>query len=547
MYRIKDFWFFAVLIVLLLFSPFGKIIAQFQLNGTAIQVNDSCYQLTPATDFVAGSIWNLDKINLNESFQVIMDLNFGCKDMDGADGIVFGFQPVSTSIGEAGEGIGFQGVSPSIGIEFDTWQNLNLFDPTFDHIAIIKNGDLNHNTSNTVAGPVQANAANPNIEDCNFHALRVNWDAEKHLLEVFFDCTLRLSYTGDIVNDIFNGDPNVFWGFTSATGGANNVQEVCFSYTTFLNGFEDVTICPGGQFKLNVSGGVSYKWTPSTGLSNPNIPDPIAAPLETTTYSVEVLDDCGNPFFDTITVAIDGDTVFFDLGVDTTVCEGQRPILDATSFGNDTVTYIWSNEFTEPTIQVDSPGLYAVTVTVDQFCVSDDRVNIDFLPLPKVALGQDTTLCFDQSLLLDASFPGATYLWQDSSTSPDLLVFKDGLYSVQVSSFCGVVEDEISVGFEDCQQVYFPNAFSPNADGVNDYFLPFDGGDVTEITVFKIFNRWGSLVYEASGFLPNDTTFGWDGTFRGKDADAGVYAWFAEIIFKNGKRELRKGDVMLVR
>ena len=321
----------------------GLLDAQFILNGSAIQVNDSCWALTPAQLNRVGSIWNENKIDLNESFQVLMQLNFGNLDANGADGIVFGFQPVSTSIGSVGEGIGFAGVSPALGIEFDTWQNFNLSDPPYDHIAIIKNGNLSHTSGNTLAGPVQAKAQNPNIEDGQFHQLRINWDAAATTIEIWFDCDLRLTYTGDIVNDIFNGNPEVFWGFTSATGGAVNVHKVCLSYTTFLDGFDDVVICPGGQFQLSVGGGVSYHWTPSAGLSNPNIPNPIAAPEETTTYLVEVLDDCNNPFYDTITVFVDGDTVFFEIGADTTICEGQPLQLDATSVGLNSVEYLWPN------------------------------------------------------------------------------------------------------------------------------------------------------------------------------------------------------------
>ncbi|MFQ5448826.1 MAG: hypothetical protein ACE5FF_18025, partial [Saprospiraceae bacterium] len=468
------------------------VTAQFHLNGSAEQVTDTCWSLTPALNFQAGSIWNLDKINLDNSFQVIMELSFGCKDDFGADGILFGFQPVSTSIGQSGEGLGFQGVSPSLGIEFDTWQNNNLGDPAYDHVAISKNGDLNHGSSSNLAGPVPATSPATNIEDCQFHSLRVNWDAETHELEVWFDCSLRLTYTGDIVNDIFGGDPWVFWGFTSATGGANNLQQVCLSYTTFLDGFDDVVICPGGQFQLKVSGGVSYNWTPAEGLDNPHIPNPIAAPNETTTYVVEVIDACNNPFYDSLTVFIDGDTVFFELGPDTSICEGQFLHLDATSTGTDTVTYQWSDGAVTPAIDALQSGIWSVTVTVDNYCVAGDRVGLTVIPLPRLNPGRDTTLCLQQTLLLEASAGVAqSYLWQDGSTDPTFFVNAPGDYTVTGSNECGVRNAVYSVAYEDCRQVYFPNAFSPNDDGINDVFLPFDGGDVTVVRYFRVYDRWG--------------------------------------------------------
>lgn len=525
------------------------LLGQFHLNGSAIQLNDTCWTLTNAQNNQVGSIWNATKIDLNNSFQVIMELHLGCKDGDGADGILFGLQPVSTSIGQAGEGIGFQGVSPSLGIEFDTWQNGNLNDPSSDHLAICKNGVLNHGTSNNLAGPVQANATKANIEDCQWHKLRVNWDAPTHQLEVWFDCNKRLTYTGDIVNEIFGGDPNVYWGFTAATGGANNLHQVCFSYVTFLDKFDDVTICPGGQYQITLSGGVEYHWSPPDGLSNPDIANPIAMPDSTTEYQVEVIDACGNQFFDTILVAVDGDTVFFDLGVDTSICEGESLLLDATSTGTSSVDYQWSNGSTASNITASQTALYSVTVTIDNYCVADDRRAITVVPLPRVNLPPDTLLCFEQDLLLDVGIGGiGSYLWNDGLTAPMRTVSEPGgTYSVTASNICGEKTASLTIGFEDCRQVYFPSAFSPNDDGLNDVFLPLDGGDVGIVRSLQIFDRWGELVFEKYNFQPNDFDEGWSGRFNGEKAHLGLYVWLAMVEFRDGHREWQKGEVQLLR
>ena len=113
------------------------LFAQFHYNGSAKPLGNRCFQLTDATNFKVGSIWDTTKIDLTQSFDVNLDVFLGCIDVDGADGMVFGFQPVSTSIGQPGEGMGFLGVSPSIGIEMDTYQNFTRFDPSYDHIALI--------------------------------------------------------------------------------------------------------------------------------------------------------------------------------------------------------------------------------------------------------------------------------------------------------------------------------------------------------------------------------------------------------------------------
>ncbi|MBK7409542.1 MAG: hypothetical protein IPJ40_16770 [Saprospirales bacterium] len=242
------------LVLLFLMIPFLGF-SQFYLNGAASKLSGSCYLLTPATLFTGGSIWSPNKINLNESFQAIFKLSLGCTDAGGADGIVFGFQPISTSFGQAGGGLGFQTIAPSLGVEFDTWQNNDFGDPWYDHIAIVRDGDLNHNSSfSNLAGPVQADPNDPNIEDCDFHRVRVDWDAGQQLLQVWFDCELRLSYTGDIVMEIFDGDPWVYWGFTAGTGSAFNVQQVCLDYTTFFQQQPDVHICAGGRCNWRLAG-----------------------------------------------------------------------------------------------------------------------------------------------------------------------------------------------------------------------------------------------------------------------------------------------------
>ncbi len=536
---------FPLLFAFLLFA--ATLPGQFILNGEAIQAGDACYRLTRDANSTAGSIWAPEKINLNEPFEVVMDIYLGCKDADGADGIVFGFQPLSTSIGGLGGGIGFHGIAPSLGIEFDTWQNTGMADPEFDHIAIIRDGNLNHGSSGTLAGPVQASAVNPNIEDCSFHSLRVSWDAMGRSLTVYFDCEPRLAYEGDIVNEIFGGGPEVYWGFTSATGGFNNVHQVCFNYTSFLDRIPDVVLCPGGQVQLRATGGISYFWSPAEGLSNPRLANPIAAPERTTSYTVEVRDACGIPFYDEVTVEVAGDSVFFDLGPDTSICEGRRLLLDA---GSSSATYEWNTGATDAQLSVSAAGRYAVTVTkTDTVCVAEDFVDVGLIPLPGVELAPDTTLCEGQSILLrsTAAFTGGERVWQDGSTADTFRVARSGRYELAVSNECATVSDHINVLVESCREVYIPNAFSPNDDGRNDRFYLCDGGDVEVVRIFSIFDRWGNQVYHRANILANDHQNGWDGGFKGRPMNPGVYAYFAEIVFRDGHTETRSGDVILLR
>lgn len=213
----------------------------YHINGNAYQENCNCYTLTNDVVNQSGSVWNINKIDLNQPFDFSFNIYLGCRDGDGADGIAFVLQPISTSIGSSGGGLGIQGVAPSLAITIDTWQNTIDNDPPYDHLAIQKNGDLNHNSASNLAGPVQA--SNINIEDCAWHVLHITWDPGSKALTAQIDNKDKVQAVVDMVATIFNGDPNVFWGFTGATGGSTNRQRFCTSLNAGIASFESMNTC----------------------------------------------------------------------------------------------------------------------------------------------------------------------------------------------------------------------------------------------------------------------------------------------------------------
>ena len=104
-----------------------------------------------------------------------------------------------------------------------------------------------------------------------------------------------------------------------------------------------------------------------------------------------------------------------------------------------------------------------------------------------------------------------------------------------------------SIFVEKDRKVFFPNVFSPNGDGHNDYFALFAGDDVKQINSFVVFNRWGAKVFETAGISPGKETLGWDGTLKGTVLNTGTFAYFAEIEFIDGEIIVFSGDVTLVR
>ncbi|WP_162852455.1 lectin-like domain-containing protein [Dinghuibacter silviterrae] len=200
------------------------------MHGSAVQNTCNCYTLTPQETFQAGQVWNKNEIDLTQSFDYHFNVFLGCNSgTNGADGMAFVLQPINTSQGSTGEGLGFGGIVPSLGVTIDTYQNPDQNDPPYDHIAFQSNGDVNHADANNLAGPVQVLPNQSDIKDCAWHVLEVKWDAPTMTLVAYMDGNFRLSMTKDIVATIFSGNPTVFWGFTAATGGSDNLQQFCTS------------------------------------------------------------------------------------------------------------------------------------------------------------------------------------------------------------------------------------------------------------------------------------------------------------------------------
>jgi len=275
------------------------LIGQFSVNGSAIDLGGDCYRLTRDRDNQVGNILSNDPIDLTKPFFVDALVNFGTKNGSGADGIAFIMTTNSTLNGVTGGGIGYLNVTESIVVEMDTWDNDIYDDPAQDHIAIVSNGDPTHNNNTNLDGPEILS----NIEDGQDHCFRMSWDPVSTQFVAFLDGT-RVQVFNDIVTNIFNGNPNVFWGFTASTGGSNNIQSVCINgATSLVEPLQDSIICQGLDVELIATpNGETYTWNSDPTLSATNIQNPIASTLDSTQYEVNVTYECGSNFRDTVVV-----------------------------------------------------------------------------------------------------------------------------------------------------------------------------------------------------------------------------------------------------
>jgi gliding motility-associated-like protein len=95
-------------------------------------------------------------------------------------------------------------------------------------------------------------------------------------------------------------------------------------------------------------------------------------------------------------------------------------------------------------------------------------------------------------------------------------------------------------------QLFIPNLFSPNGDGMNDVFYP-RGVGLKEVTSFRVFNRWGEMIFEKTNIALNDESMGWDGTYKGQSLPTDVFVYTLEGICETGEKISWKGDISLVR
>ncbi len=228
------------------------------------------------------------------------------------------------------------------------------------------------------------------------------------------------------------------------------------------------------------------------------------------------------------------------LGPDVSLCEKDSLMLDGTTPG--AASYAWNTGQTAAQITTTKGGQYTLRVTDTVGCTDADTVGVRYVPLPVSGLSPDTTLCSGQQLTLMASAGarGGEFLWSTGDTGYSILVQTRGAYSLTVTNECGTDEASTFVDVVPCT-LFFPEAFTPNGDGLNDYAHAF--GYLRSITQYqlRIYNRWGELVY--STIQPEA---GWDGTYQGVPQAGNTFAYYITYT-QAGKPGFLKGFINLIR
>lgn len=166
--------------------------------------------------------------------------------------------------------------------------------------------------------------------------------------------------------------------------------------------------------------------------------------------------------------------------------------------------------------------------------------------LPKVNLGPDTSLCLHGAPIplknLYDTKPDETYKWSTGETTPEITARHHGDISLTVNTAYCSNTDIIHIA-KDCY-IDIPNAFTPNADGENDYFFPRELLSSSVVSFdMQLMSRWGQKIFETT----QTNGRGWDGKFNGVDQPSGVYIYLIKVAFRNGASESYQGNVTLLR
>lgn len=325
----------------------------------------------------------------------------------------------------------------------------------------------------------------------------------------------------------------------------------------------DLTICRRDSVELRaavIGDDVQVAWYPDMWLLHPNQSATLAWPPMTTRYFVRVTDAFGCSSSDSLTVQVI-EEVSVEWKDTIRVCRGQSVTLrpDTLIAPDGAVVYRWlpssrfpDNRASEQTI-IPRQDETVVLIVESGACKPDtQRVFIDVMPVPSVSVRAPEYVITGQSFLLGAAaFRAETYQWQPDSlvgcaycAETHAAVSYPTLFRVVVTASNGCIAEDSALirTVPDCASaVFLPNSFTPNGDEINDRFC-IRSSEVYGIRIFRIFNRWGQLVFETDNIFEC-----WDGNFKGKPVNPDVYVYYVEGLCANGLTKMIKGNVTVIR
>ncbi len=343
------------------------------------------------------------------------------------------------------------------------------------------------------------------------------------------------------------------WGCTAVTN-----QNVTVYPLPVITVSPDTIICVGDAATLYGYGGVSYTWAGAGTMSCTACNPTKVSPDVVTQYTVTGTDAVGCKNTDTTSVFLKTLTIARAWG-DTQVCYGiPVPLFDT---GGTKYTWLPATGLSNPNsgYPVATPPSTTTYMAIAQLagCQPDTNyVTVVVFPLPTVDAGPDQEiLAGTQAQLTATGTLINNYLWKiektlscDSCYNPVASPSVNTTYTVTVTTKhgCTATDTVRILLYCDNSQLFIPNSFTPNNDGKNDVFYP-RGTGVSVVKSFRIYNRWGNLLFERANIQLNDESNAWDGSFNGSAPKPDVYVWVIDAICETGAPLFLKGDVTIIR
>jgi gliding motility-associated-like protein len=357
------------------------------------------------------------------------------------------------------------------------------------------------------------------------------------------------------------GFTNYVWGPNYQIGSINQQQVIvqplkdtlyyvraelttgCFAYDTIkvkvntspsIQLGPDVSFCSGDSVIFKAPGGfAAYHWSSGNNSSS-------LAAYTTGQYDLWATTAAGCKSYDTVSVLNVWAKPQPVLDKSSQLCAGSTRILSAGNFPK----YMWQDGSTGPSFSISNTGSYFVTVSDNHQCTGSDTVYVTTLLNPPTAfLPPDTAVCNYATVTIKPREDFYDYKWNNGAATSTVTVSIPGIYWLQVQDMNGCLgRDSILVNPKDCMNgVYFPSAFSPDNNGLNDIYRPLIFG-VVKTYRFTIYNRYGQIVFSTT-----EVNKGWNGSFKGVDQKAGGFTWSCIYQLAGSAIQSEKGSMLLVR
>jgi gliding motility-associated-like protein len=400
--------------------------------GNVLGTDNSELILCPPTTFQSGGIFFNEPINLGVCSQWFCEFDMRMYDGTAADGIAFCFLDVPPSGYVNGSGLGIPGTANGLKVCFDTWNNCFPGTPQLNMPKIELRWGVGYNECNSLPTLDNSNGGISFIRSPNYNHVKIEYN--KGDIKVFVNDSLYL--TG---NQAFNFTG--YLGFTASTGGSTDMHSIknVMIYANMPKSFAGTgnSFCQTGSTQVGgpATAGYSYLWTPSTGLNDPTIPNPLVnlsnygtAPMLQKYYvTTSFTGTAGCTSKDSVTIAVYPKPSLQITTGSTTVCKGNTV----------TFTAITPNTITNDVFewQVNNKVVATGEVYNTNTLVDGDKVQCILKPNspcapafsnilimtvstpPKINLGIDTAFCPGGAVNLDGGAGFTSYQWSTAASS----------------------------------------------------------------------------------------------------------------------------------